>query len=378
MTHVLIVFLRVLEYYNGILFLTTNRVGHMDEAFKSRIHMSLYYPPLSAVQAKEIFKVNIERLRETAKVRSQIAKEPELQIDTDSILRFAHALFDRRTAGSTSWNGRQIRNAFQIASSLAYNEMHNEYTERLKRKKRGEIQKAEYPIPILDEKSFEIVSGVTNDFDDYMKETRGRDDAGRAFHHGERADRVKAKHNLGLSRLASSDSAEVFADPPSRFDGEERIRTPMRDSQPYGQSSQRHEQLASIERDPYASPAVSHDTRRRQVTPEIHRVRQFQNSERYDERVEYSSNAAHIDQGRRFADQFPHDSARNPQNVRYAGRSGMEFPDQPPVGYHATPPPSIRTPQSEAQYEAYDRSSVSPSLRPTRRAFDENDADAYD
>jgi hypothetical protein len=39
----LIVFLRVLEYYSGILFLTTNRVGIMDEAFKSRIHVSLYY-----------------------------------------------------------------------------------------------------------------------------------------------------------------------------------------------------------------------------------------------------------------------------------------------------------------------------------------------
>lgn len=33
------VFLRVLEYYAGILFLTTNRVGTFDEAFKSRIHM---------------------------------------------------------------------------------------------------------------------------------------------------------------------------------------------------------------------------------------------------------------------------------------------------------------------------------------------------
>lgn len=41
------VFLRVLEYYNGLLFLTTNRVGTIDEAFKSRIHLSLYYvsPP---------------------------------------------------------------------------------------------------------------------------------------------------------------------------------------------------------------------------------------------------------------------------------------------------------------------------------------------
>lgn len=35
------IFLRALEYYSGILFLTTNRVGSIDEAFRSRIHMRL-------------------------------------------------------------------------------------------------------------------------------------------------------------------------------------------------------------------------------------------------------------------------------------------------------------------------------------------------
>ncbi|CZR60280.1 uncharacterized protein PAC_10176 [Phialocephala subalpina] len=54
------VFLRVLEYYSGILFLTTNRVGILDEAFESRIHVSLYYPPLSKEQTLAIFEVNIQ------------------------------------------------------------------------------------------------------------------------------------------------------------------------------------------------------------------------------------------------------------------------------------------------------------------------------
>ena len=54
----------MLEYYNGILFLTTNRVGTLDEAFKSRIHMSLYYEPLGMKQTREIFKMNIEKLKE--------------------------------------------------------------------------------------------------------------------------------------------------------------------------------------------------------------------------------------------------------------------------------------------------------------------------
>jgi AAA+ superfamily predicted ATPase len=40
------VFLRVLEYFNGLLFLTTNRVNDIDEAIVSRcIAMIKYYPP---------------------------------------------------------------------------------------------------------------------------------------------------------------------------------------------------------------------------------------------------------------------------------------------------------------------------------------------
>ena len=40
------VFLRMLEYYEGILVLTSNRVGVFDEAFKSRIQLALHYPTL--------------------------------------------------------------------------------------------------------------------------------------------------------------------------------------------------------------------------------------------------------------------------------------------------------------------------------------------
>ena len=45
------VFLRVLEYYDGILILTTNRIGTFDEAFKSRIQLALHYPPLKIGRA---------------------------------------------------------------------------------------------------------------------------------------------------------------------------------------------------------------------------------------------------------------------------------------------------------------------------------------
>ena len=40
------VFLRELEYYQGIMFLTTNRVKEIDDAIASRIHLPLKYKSL--------------------------------------------------------------------------------------------------------------------------------------------------------------------------------------------------------------------------------------------------------------------------------------------------------------------------------------------
>ncbi|KAF2001125.1 ATPase [Amniculicola lignicola CBS 123094] len=49
------IFLRVLEYYEGILFLTTNRVDNIDATFQSRIHVSLAYPDLTMSSRRVIW-----------------------------------------------------------------------------------------------------------------------------------------------------------------------------------------------------------------------------------------------------------------------------------------------------------------------------------
>ncbi|EME85702.1 uncharacterized protein MYCFIDRAFT_107808, partial [Pseudocercospora fijiensis CIRAD86] len=49
------VFLRRLEYFEGILMLTTNRVEQFDEAFISRIHLALSYPELEPWMRKAIW-----------------------------------------------------------------------------------------------------------------------------------------------------------------------------------------------------------------------------------------------------------------------------------------------------------------------------------
>jgi hypothetical protein len=43
------VFLKKLEYYRGVVFLTTSRISDFDAAFESRIHLTIHYPALDAV-----------------------------------------------------------------------------------------------------------------------------------------------------------------------------------------------------------------------------------------------------------------------------------------------------------------------------------------
>ena len=50
------IFLRTLEYYQGIMFLTTNRVKQIDEAIASRIHFKIKYTELGPEQRREIWK----------------------------------------------------------------------------------------------------------------------------------------------------------------------------------------------------------------------------------------------------------------------------------------------------------------------------------
>lgn len=101
-----------MEYYSGVLFLTTNRVGDFDEAFTSRIHVSLYYPELDDKKTVEVFKINMGMIEDRFR-----AKGRQIDIDKDGIQKFASQHF--RDHPDARWNGRQIRNACQTALALA-------------------------------------------------------------------------------------------------------------------------------------------------------------------------------------------------------------------------------------------------------------------
>ncbi|KAI9170829.1 putative cell division cycle ATPase [Paramyrothecium foliicola] len=178
------VFLRVLEYYNGLLFLTTNRVGTIDEAFKSRIHLSLYYvsfawavihgnnanqyqPPLDKTQTRDIFRLNIAKLKVIEQEGQRMTGEPALIIKERDIIDFADKHYEDLARSTGCWNGRQIRSAFQIASSLA---LYNYTNLAQSAREHGQQVPA---APILDRALFEKVQMSTQSFDRHMKKESG-------------------------------------------------------------------------------------------------------------------------------------------------------------------------------------------------------------
>lgn len=98
------VFLRVLEYYDGILILTSNRVGTFDEAFRSRIQLAIHYPNLGRRQRFRIWQTFIDRLSNL---------KTEEKIDIDDLRDHLHDLQD------VKMNGRQIRNVITTARQYA-------------------------------------------------------------------------------------------------------------------------------------------------------------------------------------------------------------------------------------------------------------------
>ncbi|PYI08418.1 hypothetical protein BO78DRAFT_365034 [Aspergillus sclerotiicarbonarius CBS 121057] len=106
------VFLRAMEYYPGILFLTTSRVGDFDEAFTSRINICLYYPDLSHEMTVAVFELNLKLIEERFRLKAR-----PINIERMQIASFASQHYAQHP--DARWNGRQIRNACQNALALA-------------------------------------------------------------------------------------------------------------------------------------------------------------------------------------------------------------------------------------------------------------------
>jgi len=142
------VFLRVLEYYDGILILTTNRIGTFDEAFKSRIQLALHYPPLDSKGRWEVWNNFVDSLSEAGE-----------DMNAEEIGRKLKILSQHKL------NGRQIRNTINTARQLA----------RFKKEvlRYGHLEKA---------------ARVINEFEKYVTDVHGHDDEEYARDQGLRND----------------------------------------------------------------------------------------------------------------------------------------------------------------------------------------------
>ncbi|KAF7114925.1 hypothetical protein CNMCM5793_000695 [Aspergillus hiratsukae] len=94
------IFLRMLEYYEGILFLTTNRAENIDPAFESRIHVSITYPDLDLTSRRHIWQQFLTRTAGT-----EVFSNEQLE-----------------TLAGVSLNGRQIKNVLKTAHLLAWSQ----------------------------------------------------------------------------------------------------------------------------------------------------------------------------------------------------------------------------------------------------------------
>lgn len=96
LTKVIKAFLRILEYYKGILILTTNRTVNFDDAFYSRIHLSLTFHALDYTSRVNVW--------------NNFVRDAEIQ--QEEVKEFA----------KEEINGRQIKNIMKMARLLAKDE----------------------------------------------------------------------------------------------------------------------------------------------------------------------------------------------------------------------------------------------------------------
>ncbi|KAI4223765.1 MAG: hypothetical protein LQ349_007366 [Xanthoria aureola] len=99
-------FLRSLEYYRGILFLTSNSVRKFDEAILSRVLLVIGFKNLETIDRKRL------RLHYQEKIQKENGNRYE-------ILRGARESLEKIDQSDYVYNGREIKNVFQMALALA-------------------------------------------------------------------------------------------------------------------------------------------------------------------------------------------------------------------------------------------------------------------
>ena len=182
----------------------------------------------------EIFKVNIQKMEETLRQKQRLEAElgpsdgsPKssdpaqnrlASIDSASIMDYASRHFEVNSdSREKRWSGRQIRNAFQVAYSLA----------QFGSKTTGSPER---DTVILDWRQFDLVAKAAEKFEDYLYATRSGTDSERARQQYLRADDYDDRampqksiyddfqnpQRLDSDRYRQGPSATTLRNPPGR------------------------------------------------------------------------------------------------------------------------------------------------------------------
>ncbi|KAK0615187.1 hypothetical protein B0T17DRAFT_619989 [Bombardia bombarda] len=95
------IFLRHLEYYQGIFLLTTNRLTSLDQAFRSRVHFCFEYDNLDAEKRFAIWQRFVDKAKATPNVEVLLNEN------------------DLKELAARKLNGRQIKNCMSISQAVA-------------------------------------------------------------------------------------------------------------------------------------------------------------------------------------------------------------------------------------------------------------------
>ena len=153
------VFLRTMEYYKGVLFLTTNRPGHIDDSFISRITYPISYQSLSSETKKKLVDKFVNKFEETSTIEFEQTAIKFLKSNCDSL------------------NGREIRNMLQNAVASAETKLR---TERRIAKEHGREESSDTPVVKVNLRHIKVAVERHSEFQEYLKELRGRDETSRA------------------------------------------------------------------------------------------------------------------------------------------------------------------------------------------------------
>lgn len=153
-----------MEYFKGLLFLTTNRVGQIDDAFISRVHVAIGYNALNAETRKKIWHGFFQKLARERAGKIQIALDAKKWV------------LETTGEGQAQLNGRDIRNALQTAITLAKFESEED---------------ADYSpemVIVVTKDHFQRVLEMSNKFHNYVTSIRREDERRRAQGRGDRND----------------------------------------------------------------------------------------------------------------------------------------------------------------------------------------------